>query len=83
MNFRGQVYSYQTDRYRISAGENINDAANQAHTPYYRNREYLISILVLSKCNALVAGGTSGSIGALFMSDSFEHCHMYQLGTYK
>lgn len=81
--FPGIVMSYQQNHYSTASGENINDVANKAMSPRERNREYLISITILSKCNALIAGATSGSIGALLMSQSYEYYKIYQLGLYE
>lgn len=80
--FPGKVISFQQNHFSLSSNENINDYANKMVSPYRRNREYLTSIYILSKCNILLAGATSGSIGALLMSDSYEYYHIYQLGLY-
>ncbi len=81
--FPDLVLSYQQNHYSTASGENINDVANKVMSPRERNREYLISITILSKCNALLAGATSGSIGALLMSQSYEYYKIYQLGLYE
>ena len=80
--FPGIIVSYQKKHFSTTSGENINDIANENSSPYIRNREYLTSIAILSKCNVLLAGATGGSIGALLMSDHYEFYHIYQLGTY-
>ena len=46
-------------------------------------REYLASMYILSKCNALIAGRTSGSIAAFLMSEGYEYHYFYNLGRYK
>lgn len=46
-------------------------------------KEYLASMYILSKCNALVAGRTSGSVAAFLMSDGYEYHYFYNLGRYK
>lgn len=80
--FPGNVISYQSTRFITSTNQNINDIGNAKLSPYERNKEYFISICVLSMCTALLAGPTSGSIGALLMSDGYEFYNIYQLGLY-
>ena len=80
--FPGKVVSFQNHHFSTSGNENVNDIANSLLSPYARNREYLTSIAILSRCNVLLAGATSGSIGALLMSKGYEYSHIYQLGVY-
>lgn len=44
---------------------------------------YLTSIVLLTKCNALVAGRTSGTLGALLLPNHFENVFLWNLGLYK
>lgn len=44
--------------------------------------EYLISIWLLSKCDALVAPVIGSTLGVLCIGEGFEHCHLIQLGNY-
>lgn len=81
--FPGKIMSFQNHHFSTKDNENINDIANTLLSPYERNREYLTSIAILSRCNVLLAGATSGSIGALLMSNGYEYAHIYQLGTYQ
>ena len=80
--FGERVVSYQTHHYTTAPGENLNDVANQETDPRIRNTEYLISIGILSRCPCLIAGATSGSLGAVLMSDGFEAMKIYNLGRY-
>ena len=81
--FPGKIISFQKHRFSTKDNENVNDIANSLLSPYERNREYLTSIAILSRCNVLLAGATSGSISALLMSNGYEYAHIYQLGTYQ
>ena len=49
---------------------------------FLRDKEYLTNIYILSKCTCFVAGRTSGSIGALLMSEGYEYTYFFDLGTY-
>ena len=44
--------------------------------------DYLSSIYMLSRCKCLVAGRTSGSIGALLLSEGYEYSYIWNLGLY-
>lgn len=50
--------------------------------PFKRGMEYLESIYLLSKCNGMIAGRTSGTVGALLMSDHYEFRYIFPLGRY-
>jgi hypothetical protein len=47
------------------------------------NMNYVLSVYILSKCRALAAGRTSGAIGALVMSEGYEHTFFWNEGMYK
>ena len=44
--------------------------------------QYLVSVILLSRCPCLLAGCTSGSMGAALFSNGFELMKVYNLGTY-
>lgn len=44
--------------------------------------DYLKTIYILSKCSCLVAGRTSGSLGAYIMSEGYEYTYFWDLGEY-
>lgn len=50
--------------------------------PFERGIEYLTSIYLLSKCNGLVAGRTSGTVGTCIMADNYEFRYIFSLGRY-
>ena len=45
-------------------------------------RAYLINILLLAKCNCLVAGSVGGTYGAILLSDGYEYEYVFDLGVY-
>ena len=45
-------------------------------------QEYLISTLLLARCNCLCAGCVSGSVGALLLTEGFEYTYLFDLGIY-
>lgn len=44
---------------------------------------YLSSLYILSKCNAIIGGCTAGTIGAYMMSEKYEYEYFWNLGFYK
>lgn len=50
---------------------------------YWKGVEYLSSLVILSKCNALVAGNCGGSLAAVFMNGgAYEDAFIYDMGMY-
>ncbi|MBQ9991379.1 MAG: hypothetical protein IJP31_10650 [Lachnospiraceae bacterium] len=49
---------------------------------FERGIEYLTSIYLLSRCNGLVAGRTSGTVGACLLAEDYEFKHVFSLGRY-
>lgn len=43
---------------------------------------YLISMAMLTRCDAFIAGRTSGSIGVMLLSEGFEYSYIFDLGFY-
>lgn len=50
--------------------------------PFERGIEYLTSIYLLSKCNGLIAGRTTGTVGTCIMADHYEFKYIFSLGRY-
>lgn len=44
--------------------------------------EYLVTILLLSKCNYLCGGCVSGTVGALLLTEGYEDTYLFDLGKY-
>lgn len=51
-------------------------------TPYQIGLDSLKSIYILSKCNGLIAGRTSGTVGATVLSKGYEFMNIFTLGRY-
>ena len=63
--------------------ENINDAMMKGEQERCLGcRAYLINILLLAKCNCLVAGSVGGTYGALLLSRGYEYEYIFDLGVY-
>ncbi len=49
---------------------------------FLRGVEYLTNIVMLTKCNCMVAGRTSGTVGACLLSEGWEYSYFFDLGSY-
>jgi hypothetical protein len=49
---------------------------------YHKGLEYLTTIYMLSKCNALIAGQCGGTTGAVLLSKNHEFSYLWDLGYY-
>lgn len=57
---------------------------NRANDNYLKGIQYLSSLVLLSRCNALLSGNCGGALFTLFYNNmKYEHIRIYKLGTYK
>ena len=49
---------------------------------YLRGLEYLVSKLLLTKCNGLITSKTSGTTGIMCLSEGFKYLYVFDLGVY-
>lgn len=62
---------------------NINDISyNRPNDRYLKGKDYLINILLLAKCNCLLAGAAGGTYGALLLNEGYEEKYIFDLGLY-
>ena len=81
--YGNKVIALDVERHETIGNQNINDIRRmQKKDDYTMAKEYLITILLLAKCNCLVAGNTSGSIGALLLNEKYEYQYVFNLGRY-
>lgn len=55
---------------------------NRNNDEYLRGLEYLTTIIILSKCNFLVAGNCGGSLAAMYINRSYDYSYIFNLGLY-
>lgn len=78
-----KIVALDVERHETEGKQNINDVRRvQGNDGYTMAKDYLITILLLSKCKCLVAGNTSGSIGALLLNKAYEYQYIFDLGRY-
>lgn len=77
------VKSLDIKRYSDTGTANINDiAAREKESRYMMGKKYLLSILILSECDCLVAGSAGGTHGALLMGKEYDYQYIFDLGVY-
>ena len=57
--------------------------AARENDKYLRGLEYLVSMLMLTKCTGLITSRTSGSTGIMCLSDGWEYLYVFDLGSYE
>lgn len=71
------------ERYITINKENINDISIKKSADKYKiGKDYLINIILLSRCDYIIAGNTSGSQGALLIRHKFNNKYFFNLGNY-
>jgi len=55
----------------------------QTKTKKQINLDYLTNIFILSRCDAIVAGRTSGTVGAALLTEGWEYEYYFDLGVYE
>ena len=68
-------YDYNSKEY-INLNNNLKGNIN-----FFKN--YLINIIILSKCLDIICSRTGGSIGAFILTEGFRNKKVYYLGVYK
>ena len=69
-------YDYKCGKARLAYNKNINGNIN-----FMKN--YLINIIILSKCIDIICGRTNGSVMAFIITKGFRNIKAYNLGSYK
>ena len=88
LNFPGKVIVNKRVYYDEIINKNNYQHAWQIHVNNendikIRGLEYLSSIYLLSKCDALIGGNCGGSLAALFMNNKkYEYQFLFDLGLY-
>ncbi|MDR2547760.1 MAG: hypothetical protein LBC96_09715 [Lachnospiraceae bacterium] len=83
LRYQEKLVTMQTQRYRNTGATNINEFIVKNSNIYQNSRDYLVSIALLSRCNCLVAGCTSGTYAVLAMSKGYEYQYVFDLGVYE
>ena len=77
--------NYYDELYNSENVELIKDVHfNRENDEYYKGVEYLSSLVIISKCDSLLAGNCGGTEAAVFMNGlKYKECKVYNLGLYE
>ena len=84
--FGDLIFTYQKNRfiYNFHTKQKLSKLLPDDSTVKKNNgMEYLATIYLLSKCDAFIAGRTSGTVGVMLMTNGFEYQHIWDLGLYQ
>lgn len=56
--------------------------SDRKNDAYLQGLEYLVSLLILAKCDCFIAGRNGGTIGALLFEQNFKYEYIWNLGYY-
>lgn len=77
--FDKYIYDYGGNEF-LSNDKSINELSD---SPYERGMQYLVKMVMLSKCGYLIGGNTNGMWAVCaFAGDSFKDRYIFELGTY-
>lgn len=89
--FGNKLITTSAKRYCNTGRQNINEmtdlvdekSKSPSYAQYKKGFDYAVNIGILSGCDSLVAGRTSGSYGALLLSNHYEELFLFDLGLYE
>ena len=73
-----EYVNYDASKYKVIDEFHV----DRENYKYLSGLDYVVSILLLSKCNGLIASPCNGTGSALFLSEGFEYFYMFRLGVY-
>lgn len=76
------LVSNKTDYIQYQGGSMGREEYEQESGGYAAGLEYLMSTLLLARCNCLCAGCVSGTVGALLLTEGYEYTYLFDLGMY-
>lgn len=76
--------NYYDEIYKDENIELIKDVHfDRQNDDFYKGVEYLSSLVILSRCDSLLAGNCGGTQAAVFLNRlKYKHCKVYNLGIY-
>lgn len=87
-NFRDMVIINKQTRFKkengIDFSKTVSSQVNRGKSKYQEGLEYLSAIVILSRCDCLLAGRCTGSLAALMMNGcKYEEQYIFDLGQYE
>lgn len=78
-----RVVSNDTIRYKTTHGKWLNEIFASSTNKLERMEEYLISVYLLAKCDAIIGPAVGATLAARKIKGEYERCYFSNLGSYK
>lgn len=82
IEFQDKVISYAEPNIDYNDGYFVDNIPNETMDRKKNGEDYLISVLLLSRCNAFIGGITSGTICTLLFGENLDFVYYFRLGYY-
>lgn len=80
--FGNRILSNKTYYAEYMGGSAGREEYEREKDNYESGMEYLITTVLLSRCNCLCAGCVSGTVAALLLTEGYEYMYLFDLGIY-
>lgn len=80
--FGDKLIANKTDYASYQGGSTGREEYERGDGGYRAGMEYLVTTMLLAKCNCLCAGCVSGTVAALLLTEGYEYTYLFDLGIY-
>lgn len=81
--FGDRLIANKTDYMKYQGGSTGKEEYEQENGGYRAGMEYLITTMLLARCDCLCAGCVSATVGALLLTEGYEYTYLFDLGIYE
>lgn len=81
--FGDKLLVNKTDYAKYQGGSTGREEYERGDGGYRAGMEYLVTTMLLAKCNCLCAGCVSGTVAALLLTEGYEYTYLFDLGIYE
>lgn len=82
-HFGDKLITNKTNYMVYQGGSTGKEEYEQENGGYKAGMEYLITTMLLAKCDCLCAGCVSATVGALLLTEGYEYTYLFDLGIYE
>lgn len=81
--FGSRLITNKIDYMVYQGGSTGKEEYEQKNGGYQAGMEYLITTMLLARCQCLCAGCVSATVGALLLTEGYEYVYLFDLGIYE
>lgn len=81
-HFGHKLITNKNEFFEYKGGSAGREQYESGTVPYEEGMEYLVTTMLLAKCDCLCAGRVSGTVGALLFTEGYEAVYLFDLGMY-